>query len=304
MAVIGDALLDVRVTPSSAIRAGADIPAEVLLEAGGQGANVAVRLARLGVPARLTCALGHDPAGTIVRAALAADGVDLRPITVEATGSVVVLLAVDGDRTMLSQRFPFVARLEEPAVAGAAWLIVSGYLLLEPDAWLLARLARLVERRAVVGCALVPPQALAWTSALRAIRPDLLVLNRDEASLLVGSDADTGALAADLAADLEAVTVVTDPEGAWLATGAALAAGGRVARTNAPGGGGPATDTTGAGDAFAAALVAELLAEPWPPTAEMLDRAMAAAARHASAVARTRGAQGRVAGEAPAGART
>ncbi len=288
--VIGDALLDIHVTASSAIRPGADIPARVRLEPGGQGANLAVRLARRGVDVRLTCALGEDTAGTMLRNALAADGVDLRPIPVDATGSVLVLVAVDGERTMLSQRAPLAQRLD--ANAAGAWLVLSGYLLLEPDASRLADWATPTERRAIVGCAIEQAQAEAWISVCRALRPSLLVLNHDEASTLAGKQTDAGSLAGRLARALDAVVVVTDSRGGT------AAAGDRVMRVDAPEGE-PATDTTGAGDAFAGALIAELL-EPWPPAAEPLERAMAAAARLASAVARTPGAQGRVAGEPPA----
>jgi len=292
VAVIGDALLDVHVTASSAMRPGADIPARVRLEPGGQGANLAVRLARRGVDVRLTCALGDDTAGAMLRNALAADGVDLRPIPVDATGSVVVLVAVDGERTMLSQRVPLAQRLDASA-ADAGWLVLSGYLLLESDPSRLAAWDTLPERRAVIGCAIEPAQAEAWISVCRALRPSLLVLNHDEASTLADQQTDAGSLAGRLARDLDAVVVVTD----W--RGATAAVGDRVMRVDAPQDE-PATDTTGAGDAFAAALIAELLAEPWPPGVEPLERAMAAASRLASAVARTPGAQGRVAGEPPA----
>ena len=293
--VIGDALLDVNVTPSTAVRPGACIPAAVRLEPGGQGANLAVRLARRGVGVRLTCALGDDTAGTMLRNAIAADGVDLRPIPVEATGSVVVLLGPDGERTMLSQRVPLVERLErlerlDTSTADAEWLVVSGYLLLEPAASRLVGWATLPERRVVIGCAIEPAQAGAWISACRALRPTLLVLNHEEASVLADQQTEAGSLGGRLAGELDAVVVVTD----W--RGATAAVGERVTRVDAPEGE-PATDTTGAGDAFAAALIADLLAEPWPPAHEALERALASASRLASAVARTPGAQGLVAGE-------
>jgi len=256
--VIGDALLDVNVTPSTPVRPGACIPAAVRLEPGGQGANLAVRLARRGVGVRLTCALGDDTAGTMLRNAIAADGVDLRPIPVEATGSVVVLLGPDGERTMLSQRVPLVERLErlDTSTADAEWLVVSGYLLLEPAASRLVGWATLPERRVVIGCAIEPAQAGAWISACRALRPTLLVLNHEEASVLADHQTEAGSLAGRLAGELDAVVVVTD----W--RGATAAVGERVTRVDAPEGE-PATDTTGAGDAFAAALIADLLTEPW-----------------------------------------
>ena len=67
-AVVGDALLDVSVRHRAALELGGDVPAEVLIGPGGQGANVAVRLARLGVEVTLVAALGPDRAGEMLRA--------------------------------------------------------------------------------------------------------------------------------------------------------------------------------------------------------------------------------------------
>ena len=56
----------------------------------------------------------------------------------------------------------------------------------------------------------------------------------------------------------------------------------------------PAADTTGAGDAFAAALIAELREPPWPPSPASLDRALSVSAAFAAEVTRVQGAQTRV----------
>ena len=277
--VIGDALLDVHVTPSAPLEPGSDRAAEVRLEPGGQGANLAVRLARRGVPVRLICALADDTAGAMVRAALGSDGVEVDAREVPMTGVVVALIDADGDRTMLSQRVPLLDG--DHHVHEVTWTVISGYVLLEPGASRLPALVALSQRRAVAGCAITPAQVEGWSSALRALAPDLLVLNRDEARMLAGAET------------VAAVVVVTDAEGA------SASIDGRTIRVDAPAGE-PATDTTGAGDAFVAALLADLLAGPWPPSEEALEAAMHAATRLASAVARSRGAQARVLDEPPA----
>jgi ribokinase len=277
--VVGDALLDVHVTPSAPLEHGSDRPAEVRLEPGGQGANLAVRLARRGVSVRLTCALTDDTAGAMLRAALAADGVEVDARESPTTGVVVVLVGADGDRTMLSQRLTLLGRIEE--AQESSWAVISGYLLLEPDASRLPALLARSRHRAVAGCAITREQTGAWISALWALAPDLLVLNREEARMLGGLDAAATAV------------IVTD------AAGATATIGERTVRVDAPAGE-PATDTTGAGDAFLAALLADLLDESWPPRDETLERAMHAASGLASAVARTPGAQGRVLDEPPA----
>lgn len=262
---------------------GGDVPAAIRLEPGGQGANLAIRLARRGIDVRLRCALAADAAGDLVRSALGRDGVALDAIAVPATGSVVVLVDTDGRRTMLSQRVPLLASPVE--AADASWLVVSGYALLDPDAGALAG-GRLPARRAVAGCALEDSQVEAWRSAVRALAPGLLVLNTDEAGAL--SDGATDPATA-LSNALDAVVVVTDAGGA-----SAAMAGTTVRVSHEPV---VAIDTTGAGDAFAAALIADLVDLAWPPPRDALERAMVAAASTATAVTRVVGAQARVAGE-------
>ena len=214
-----------------------------------------------------------------MRAALGSDGVEVDARVSSMTGVVVALIDAHGDRTMLSQRVALLDDDYEGFVV--TWAVVSGYVLLEPRASALPELVAASQRRAVAGCALTPAQVEGWSSALRALAPDLLVLNQDEARMLAGVE------------KAAVVVVVTD------ADGASATIAGRTIRVDAAAGE-PATDTTGAGDAFAAALLADLLDEPWPPSEEVLAGAMHAATRLASAVARSRGAQARVLDEPPA----
>lgn len=271
--VVGDALLDVLAAPSEPIQPGADVPAAVSLAAGGQGANLAVRLARRGVGVELVCALGDDAGARLLRESLAADGVAVRVLAAEATGAVVVLVDGAGERTMLSRRVPLGDRLPAASAAASEWLVVSGYLLLEPRAATTAASLRgWAPHRMLVGCAVPDASLDAWQRAARALEPDVVVLNRGEALRL-------GSLAADR-------LVVTELGGATAVIGEARA-------TIATPAGAPATDTTGAGDAFAAAFLAELLDE-WPPDERALHRALEAGASSGAATSRVAGAQGRI----------
>jgi sugar/nucleoside kinase (ribokinase family) len=246
------------------------------LEPGGQGANLAVRLARRGVSVRLITALGDDHAGAMLRDALATDGVDVRSVSATSTGMVVVLRGGAGERTMLSQRPTYAAAASEVLPRGAAWLVFSGYCLLEPGADALVRKAAAsTARRALIGCAVPEPLLTRWRELATSLRPDLLVLNEDEAAAL-GPLAGEGAVA------------VTDARGARLTIGGATH---RAAVRAGP----PAIDTTGAGDAFAASLLAAILGHRWPP--DRPGEALATAVEAAASVARVQGAQARVPGE-------
>jgi ribokinase len=286
--VIGDALLDIRVTPIDAPRPGGDVRAEIRLEPGGQGANVAVRLARQGLSVRLVCALGTDPAGDLLRERLAADGVQVEDLGASATGAVVVLLDATRERTMLSQRVPFAMGLVPDLSADAGWLVISGYLLLERGAGISA--SGETPRRVVLGCSLSSTDAGGWVDAALALRPHLAIVNADEAGMIAGIAGTPSALARVVAERLGATVVVTHPGGAAASLDTMSV---EIASTSA----GAAVDSTGAGDAFSAGLIAALVDENWPPDAVSLETAMASAAELASAVAGDPGAQGRVAAE-------
>lgn len=274
--VIGDALLDVTARPATAIRADADVPAEIRIACGGQGANLSVRLARQGIGVELICGLGDDPAASLVTDALRAEAIRVTPVRVDATGSVVILLDMVGERTMLSQRVPFVVGT---SISSADWTIVSGYCFLEADVAGFARmLGDLASRRVVVGCAVPEPSRTTWRAAVAAARPDLLVLNREEAFALAPID------------ELSAGIVVT-------ATDVIEASIGEAAVIVSVPAGTPTIDTTGAGDAFAAALIAGLLRAPWPPSSATLESVVTDAALLAGQVARAPGAQARVPAE-------
>jgi sugar/nucleoside kinase (ribokinase family) len=293
VAVVGDALLDVTLEPSEPMRPGGDVPATVRVGPGGQGANVAVRLSRRGATVRLACTLGDDAAGRLLRGSLVADGVRVESGSTAPTGAVAILLGPGGERSMLSQRVTVLPGVDLAALTdGADWLVVSGYALLEEDALDFGgRCAALPVRRAILGCALPEGRRDGWRAAASAARADLVILNADEARALValtGTDAD--ALAGALAGELGALVIVTGPR-------EAAAAGLDLRLTVAPTGAGPiAVDTTGAGDAFAASVIAGL-GVAWPPERDTLLTAISAALSIAGDVVGVAGAQGRVTSE-------
>jgi sugar/nucleoside kinase (ribokinase family) len=287
--VLGDATLDVRAIPSGPMRPRGDVPAGITLGPGGQGANIATRLARRGLRVRLVCRIGPDAAGNLLRGSLAADDVDVVDLGTAATGLVLIVLDAAGERTMLSQRAPLLADAEPLPPPDADWLVVSGYVLLEPVELSTAR-RHDGPRRVLAGCSLAPPEADGWLARARALAPDLVVLNVDEARVLCTDEVEPAGLSRRLGTTLGATVVVTEADGATVALGSEVVA---VAADRVE----PAVDTTGAGDAFTAGLVADLADARWPPDAERMRAALAAAGRLAGAVTRVPGAQGRVPGE-------
>ncbi len=245
--VIGEALVDVVVHGGERF----DKP-------GGSPLNVAVTLARLGVPTQLVSALGDDPCADLVEDHLAGSGVDLvagaRRLT--ATSSAVARLGEDGAAT-----YAFDVRWDPPVPTvrhAAAVHAGSVALFLRPGRDVVATALRSAAGRALV--TLDPnirpsllPDARMVRVAFEDLVPcaDLVKLSDEDAQWLYPGRAPEEVLArmVDLGAATAAVSLGAD--GALLAGrhgGVAVAA--PVV---------PVADTIGAGDAFMGGLVARLL---------------------------------------------
>jgi sugar/nucleoside kinase (ribokinase family) len=295
--VLGDAALDVSVVPVRPPVAAGDVPATVRLGVGGQAANVAVRLARRGIEVTLASPLAGDLTGELLRDRLVATGVALWPLPAERSTTVVALVDRDGERSMLSDRVSLDPSGIAPLVEGANWVHCSGYALADDASG--EALSRALRRRhdgAVLSVAggsfeADAPHAARIRSRLDAAGVDLLVLDRGEAASVVGApDAPLLDLVRGLGA-LAAIAVVTAGT-----AGSAAVCDGSVIEVAASPLAERAVDATGAGDAYAAALIAELH-EGWPPDASRLRSAMEAASAAGARVAMTPGAQAAVAGE-------
>lgn len=103
LTVVGDLVEDVVVWPDGPVARGSDTPSRVFRSRGGSAANVAVAAAPL-VPTRFLGCVGTDPLGDRLLAELAATGTQLRPQRRGRTGTIVVLVDVDGERTFLPDR--------------------------------------------------------------------------------------------------------------------------------------------------------------------------------------------------------
>lgn len=230
---------------------------------GGSPGNVAVGLARLGVPARMLARLSSDLLGRRLRAHLDRNGVDLSYAVAAREPSSLALVALRPDG---SAEYDF--RLDgtadwqwseaelRTALDGAAALCLGSLAtVLEPGGTVLRDLARRAR----------PTATVVYDPNLRPAVTGLGPQVRAAVDELVGL-ADVVKVSEEDLAALEPGRPVLEVTGQWLARGpslvavtlggqgaAAVAAGGALVRR--PGRRVEVIDTVGAGDSFQAALV-------------------------------------------------
>ena len=223
------------------------------LHIGGKGANQAVAAARLGARVTLIGALGDDEWGAAVRAALAAEAIDLSElvsvprthtgvgvITVVPGGENTIVVAPGADHALTPEDMD---RSAGP-IADADVLLVQGEL--RPETSLKAiEIARNSNTFVLFNASPVGPLPEGF---LRQV--DMLVVNQGEAAELLGEGArevGPAGLCRRLASlGPEKIVLTLGREGALHFNGQELEHADAFPMT--------AVDSTGAGDAFAAAL--------------------------------------------------
>ncbi|NVI91801.1 ribokinase [Actinomadura sp. BRA 177] len=254
---------------------------DMVVHPGGKGANQAVAAARLGGRAGIVGRIGDDGHGELLRGALAADGVDLAHLAVTPgvpTGVALITVGSDGDNSIIvspganARLTPENVEAAREMIAGAS--VVSFQLEVPlPAVEAAARLAAGAGGRVVLNLsppAPVPAELLALC--------DPLVVNEHEAAFLLDGGGDAGELAAKLArSGPRSVVVTLGADGVVVADGEGV--------TAIPSPKADAVDTTGAGDAFTAALCLRLA------RGDALRDAARYATRVGAAAVRKRGAQ-------------
>ena len=277
---VGDLMVDVLARLPGPLAPGSDTPAAIRLTGGGAAANVACWLVAAGARATFVGRAGDDVLGRQAVSDLAAAGVDTR-VAVDPerpTGTCLVLVAPDGERTMVPDPGANAgsdgAAPDLPHTADA--LYVSGYALLgagsRPSAVEAMRVARQRGWPIVVDAASAAPLSADPGFLDRLGRDVLLLANTDEALVLTELD-DAAAAAQSLALRIGAAIVKRGAAGAVWSDGSGV--------RSVPAAPADVVDTTGAGDAFAAGFLAARL-----DGAEVGTALVAAAALGARAVAR------------------
>jgi fructokinase len=236
---------------------------------GGAPANVAVGLARLGIPSAFMGKVGDDAFGRFLAKTLADAGVDVGPLRFSAearTALAFVSLRADGEREFMFYRHPSADMLFRPdeVDAGAiarAQLLHFGTISMIGEPSRSATL-RAIELARAAGCliscdpnlrlALWPDAAAARAGMAEAIaEAEIVKLSDDEVEFLTGSRAPEAARAAFWHDRLELMVVTRGMAGCSYFTKdfAGAAAGFSVT----------AVDATGAGDGFVAGLLQGVL---------------------------------------------
>jgi len=253
---IGDVVEDIVVWLPSDIANATDTNATIRRRRGGSAANVAVSAALTGAPVRFIGRVGNDTIGTALVAELLGNGVDARVQREGRTGTIVVLVDADGERSMLPDRAAAtkLENVDDAAIDGVSWLHVPAYsLVVEPIATTTIRAIRKVQEAG--GTVSIDASSVAiidqmgvhsFREMLASLSPHVVFCNWDEGvtlevPLLNGLP---GVEHTVVKAGAEEVTVFRDDE-AIVAVKPDLLA-------NVP-------DTTGAGDAFAAGMILSLM---------------------------------------------
>lgn len=273
IATIGDLVEDIVVWPTTEIHPGTDTVSHIYRRRGGSAANVAVTIARIGGAARFIGQVGDDAAGEVLSEDLARVGVDLAIRRAGLTGSLIVVIGPDGERSFFTDRG---ATIEldgaDPAwLEGVATLHIPGYTLsADPLATTARHLAHLaleagisVSLDASSTAVIRAMGTTAFLGLVESLTPTVLFANRDEAALLgLGPGRPAAGAALTIARDGGVATHVVHPDGHTDTI--------EVPEVD------EVVDTTGAGDAFAAGWLSATAAGADPHQATVAAHALAA----------------------------
>ena len=259
VALLGDVNIDIFMNIPTYPPPGGDALSDVMeLRPGGSVSNTAIGLSRLGLQTEMITHTGCDPWAEIALQALRAEGVGLNYTVCDpqaGTGLIFLPVTPNGERTMFSYRGANTllnpAEITPELFSGVDLLHISGYSFLQSPqkdaAWRAVEMAG--ERALPVTLDLGVEPATALGADLERLlgRLDLLVLGEQEA-LAIAKRADLdSALDFLLSCGAGMIGLKLGLQGCLLVTA--------DRRLHLPGFKVQTLDTTGAGDAFSAAMI-------------------------------------------------
>ncbi len=257
----GDLIQDILITPRGPLAKGSDVPGTIMFSGGGSASNTACWLGYLQQPVCFVGRVGPDDVGQMLRQELTAFGVEAHlAVGHEPTGRIAVLVDAQGERTMITQRGANLGMTTEDLLpllpVDSAWLHCTGYSFFQSVGLREAALAFLDHGRRAGAKRSLDPSSYALLvdygvgKFLDETRgADLFLPNADEARVLTGC-ADPRRAAEVLRTYYSQVIITLGAQGCMIAddSGVQLLPAAEAA----------VQDTTGAGDAFNAGVLAGL----------------------------------------------
>ncbi len=263
LCVIGDLVEDVVVWLPTALSYGTDTPSKIVRTRGGSASNVAVFAAAINgatndainndsnkkFRSRLIAQVGDDSLGDQLVATLEASGVEPCVVRSGRTGSIVVIVSQDGERTMLTDRAAATELEQAPKNwhEGISILHVPAYSLFSEPLGSAARECITVAHEKKIAVSIDASSAslvksfgvTKFRQLIAELNPKIFFCNTDEAEVL------------NLVAQPLKLDIVVIKAGAAPTTLINMGKKSEVAVTSV----GEIVDSTGAGDAFAAGFL-------------------------------------------------
>lgn len=254
---IGDIMLDVTVLLKKPIVEGLETRAEISTQGGGAAANVASWLSCAGVASYLVTRIGEDSAGKTLMTELDAYGVEHSKSVVPGanTGVVVVIVGVDGERTMFpdSGANGGLTLSDVPDLSDFTAAYISAYSLINPQSR--SGVLQIISSISAAGLPIIlDPATVGVIMEVGAANAndwlqsvDTLILNEEESQFLTGKENPIKATS-QLLKSVNTVVIKRGAKGALGQTRGEKLVQVGAQRT-------AVINTTGAGDAFAAGFI-------------------------------------------------
>lgn len=252
LCTIGDLVEDVVVWLNTELNIGSDTESVIRRTRGGSAANVSMFAALTGTPSRFIGQVGHDRLGSHLCEVLRDSGVDVQVISDGRTGSIVVLVQPNGQRSFLTDRgvASHLAYFDATLVNDASILHVPTYSL--TDEPLASTCVQYINAARATG-ALISIDASSssvlkqygtdrYRALIQSLSPDVFLCNEDEGAVL-GLSATQPIAGAKLTVIKQGPLPVIVVQHNGTTTEVAVTPVANI------------VDTTGAGDAFAAGFL-------------------------------------------------